>query len=239
MLLFYVRHGDPTYDKQDNLTPKGFEQVEALAKRFAVNGLDELYVSPMNRARQSVAPTELALGKTATVIDWLSEGYAWEHATICENGTTKWLYQNERCKKLFVTDEVNRLGNEWYKHPAFANDKYKQGVCEMRKYVTEFLHGLGYDYDSNRHLYVTGNVNDNRRIGVFAHEGIGMLFLSTLLEIPYPMFVSRFYVGHSAVTVIEFSPNKTEVIPHALQVSNDSHLYKEGLPTDYQNRVII
>lgn len=239
MLLFYVRHGDPTYDKQDNLTAKGFEQVNALAKRFAVNGLDELYVSPMNRARQSVAPTEQILGKSATVIDWLSEGYAWENTTICENGVTTWLYQNERCKKLFVTDEIYKLGNEWYRHPAFAEGNYQQGVVGMRNYVTEFLHGLGYDYDANKHVYTTSNVNDNRRIGIFAHEGVGMLFLSTVLDIPYPMFVSRFYNGHSGVTVIEFSPDKAEVIPHALQVSNDSHLYKEGLPTDYQNRVLI
>ena len=41
MLLFIVRHGDPIYNP-DSLTPKGHLQAQALAKRFAVNGLDEI-----------------------------------------------------------------------------------------------------------------------------------------------------------------------------------------------------
>ena len=39
------------------------------------------------------------------------------------------------------------------------------------------------------------------------------------------------------MTVIEFKSNNGFVVPQILQLSNDSHLYKDGLPTKYQNRI--
>ena len=42
MLLFYIRHGDPTYTP-DALTPLGERQAEALAKRLSLYGLNRIY----------------------------------------------------------------------------------------------------------------------------------------------------------------------------------------------------
>ena len=39
------------------------------------------------------------------------------------------------------------------------------------------------------------------------------------------------------MTVIEFREQDGVVIPRVLQLANDSHLYREGLPTKYQNRL--
>ena len=44
MLFFYVRHGDPIYNP-NQLTPLGKRQAEAVAKRLAMHGIDEIYVS--------------------------------------------------------------------------------------------------------------------------------------------------------------------------------------------------
>ncbi len=49
MLLYYIRHGDPIYDP-DSLTPLGERQEEALAKRIANYGIDQIYASTSNRA---------------------------------------------------------------------------------------------------------------------------------------------------------------------------------------------
>ena len=56
MLFFYVRHGDPIYDP-DSLTPLGHRQAEAVAKRLALYGLDEIYASTSNRAVLTATPT--------------------------------------------------------------------------------------------------------------------------------------------------------------------------------------
>ena len=49
MLLFSIRHGEPIYDP-DSLTPFGHRQAEAVAKRLALYGIDEIYASSSNRA---------------------------------------------------------------------------------------------------------------------------------------------------------------------------------------------
>ena len=54
MLLYYVRHGDPIYDP-NQLTELGKLQAAAVAKRLARYGVDEVYTSPSNRARQTAA----------------------------------------------------------------------------------------------------------------------------------------------------------------------------------------
>ena len=55
MILYYVRHGDPIYDP-NQLTPLGERQAEAVAKRLAVHGIDKIFASPSNRARQTAQP---------------------------------------------------------------------------------------------------------------------------------------------------------------------------------------
>lgn len=70
--------------------------------------------------------------------------------------------------------------------------------------------------------------NNEKRIALFAHEGFGMAFLSAVLDIPYSLFCTHFGLTHSGMSVVRFSGER-EVIPCLLQLSNDSHLYKEGL----------
>ena len=62
-----------------------------------------------------------------------------------------------------------------------------------------------------------------------------LTYLSLILDIPYPMFCTHFAVNHSCVTVIEFE-NKKTLQPRILSFSNDSYLYREGLP---QSLIII
>lgn len=56
MLLFYIRHGDPTYNP-DELTPLGKRQAEAAAKRLALYGIDRIFASTSNRAIQTAQPS--------------------------------------------------------------------------------------------------------------------------------------------------------------------------------------
>nr|MCR4945711.1 histidine phosphatase family protein [Lachnospiraceae bacterium] len=52
MILILVRHGDPDYQK-DCLTELGHEQAKATAKRLMEEGIEEIYASPLGRARQT------------------------------------------------------------------------------------------------------------------------------------------------------------------------------------------
>ena len=65
MLFFYIRHGDPIYDP-DSLTALGKRQAEAVARRLALYGIDEIYASTSTRAIQTATPTSEILKKIRT-----------------------------------------------------------------------------------------------------------------------------------------------------------------------------
>ena len=89
--LYLIRHGQASHRSSDEtLTPRGRvadpplddtgrEQAEVLSRRLLkMEPPAGLYVSPLRRARETVAPYELATGRAATVVDDLAEWYGGE-----------------------------------------------------------------------------------------------------------------------------------------------------------------
>ena len=102
--------------------------------------------------------------------------------------------------------------------------------------VDKLLLSHGYEHIRGTGRYKAIRPNDDR-IAIFAHEGIGTAFLSCLLDIPYPLFASHFGLSHSGMTVIEFKTQDFVSIPRMLTLSSDSHLYREGVDTNYNNPI--
>ena len=91
--LYLIRHGRASHrSAEETLTPRGrvadppldvtgLDQAESLGRRLLKMAPPTgLYVSPLARARQTIAPYERATGRVATVVDELAEWYggAWE-----------------------------------------------------------------------------------------------------------------------------------------------------------------
>ena len=72
MILYIVRHGDPNY-KDDCLTEAGRLQAEAVGKRIAASGINEIYSSPMGRAKETAEPAARLLGLDIKIEDWSHE----------------------------------------------------------------------------------------------------------------------------------------------------------------------
>lgn len=236
MLLFYIRHGDPVYDP-DSLTELGHKQAEALSERLALNDLDEIYCSTSVRARQTAEPTAKKLNLPVNLLDWCNESFVWNEFTVSNGQEKKWFYQDETVRKIMASRQIEKLGTKWYESDFFAKTNVKNSVERIAKETFAFLLSLGYDKSPDGNYYAANNPNE-KRIALFAHEGFGMAFLSALLNIPYPAFCSHFALEHSTMTVIRFEGTDF-VVPCVLQLSNDSHLYKSGLPTNYKNGIII
>ena len=236
MLLYYVRHGDPIYDP-DSLTPLGQEQAKALAKRLIVHGVDKVYSSPSNRARMTAQPLCDLLKKEINICPWADEALAAQDFMIIREDTGyNWSFFDPELVALFNSPEVFALGKKWYEHPAFDKYNFAKGVKRVNEAVDNFFLELGFRHDreNNRYEVVTPN---HSRVALFAHQGFGLAFLSWLLDIPYPLFCTHFDMSHSGMTVIEFATQNGYAIPKVLTLANDSHLYREGLPTNYQNRL--
>ena len=235
MLLYYVRHGDPIYNP-DSLTELGHDQAEALAKRLSILGFDKIYASSSNRARQTAEPTCRALGMEAEILDWCNEGYAWRDLRVTnECGNKCWAFQNHKTKLFLSSPEIRALGDKWYDHQFFEKTAFKSGIARIMNETDKFMESLGFIHDRENHCYTVANPQ-YERVALFAHQGFGLAFLSALCDIPYPEFCTRFDIGHTGVTVIRIAGSEGEqCIPKILQLSNDSHLYKEGISTKYHN----
>ncbi len=233
MLFFYIRHGDPIYEP-DSLTPLGEKQAEALSKRLASFGLDKIYCSTSNRALLTAKPTCEKLGVSPVLCDWAHETIAWNNFTYLDDGHKGWMFEHPSRMKLFAREDVLALGEKWYEHELFKDYNYKAELERIKKASDELFLSLGYEH-IGRGRYKVVRHNDER-VGFFAHQGFGLIFLSLLLNIPYSEFCMRFDLSHSSVTVIEFEEVDGLCIPRICSLSNDSHLYKEGLPTLYNER---
>jgi probable phosphoglycerate mutase len=234
MLFFLIRHGDPIYDP-DSLTPLGHRQAEALAKRFALYGLDEVYTSTSNRAMLTAKPTCEMLKLEAKMLDFANERYTWEDLTVeREDGKpgVTWLFYNRRTVSLFNSKKIRDLGDRWYEHPDLAPHDYKKGIDRVYNATDGFFAGLGYEHERYTGKYKITEPN-KKRVALFAHQGFGLVFLSCLLDIPYPMICTHFDICPTGMTVIDFQDFGGFAVPKVLTHSSDSHLYREGLPLVY------
>jgi len=236
MLLYLIRHGDPIYEP-DSLTELGQQQAQALAKRFAVHGLDHIYASTSNRAVQTAMPTARLLKKEITQLDWCHEDLAaHDFSFVKEDGKRIWGHAWLEAARVFASREMAELGSKWYTHPIFEGTNFHSGILRIQGHLNALLHNHGYDYDEETGLYRAVNPTEER-IAIFAHHGFGQGLLSCLLNIPYPMVCAHFGINHTGVTAIEFRTGREMIYPQMLTLSSDAHLYKEGLPTKYCNRI--
>ena len=231
MILYYIRHGHPIYDP-DSLTPLGERQAEALAKRLALYGVDRIYSSTSERAIQTAKPTCELLRKDMELLDFANENYPWESLT-CETG---WLFENHNFVYLMNSKEMRDLGDRWFDHPTLKKYNFEKEINRAYDAIDELFASFGYEHIRYSGKYAVKRSN-KERIALFAHQGFGLEFLSCLLDIPYPMMSTHFDICHTGMTVIEFSEFEGYTVPKILTLSSDSHLYREGLPTKYNDHL--
>ena len=227
MLLYFIRHGDPIYDP-DSLTDKGKLQAELLSERLSEFKIDKIYSSTSERALQTAMPTAKKLALNICKLDWCNEKYAGEEFSIQRKSGSVWMFEDEPTLKVFNKKEIRQLDDLWYEDSYFRQSGAKSGMLRINKQVDEWIKTFGYKHDRENHKYISVDRHPER-IALFAHGGFGMAFLSSLLDIPYPLFCLHFqYSVLSCMTVIDFSGNE-EICPKIVEYSNDSHLYKANL----------
>ena len=237
MLFFFIRHGDPTYDP-DKLTPLGHRQAEAIGRRLARYGLDEIYASSAVRARETAIPACELLKKEAVILDWAHENHAWDEMTLPDaNGNPTWNFVAPGMKEFYMSREIRDLGMRWYDHPFFdEGNTIRQGYLRIYKEAKDFFAAQGFVYDDEKGMY-KNTVNNEKRVALFAHHGFGTAFLSSVLEIPYPLVCEKMNFGHTGMTVIRFDTRDEYVVPQMLTMANDGHLLADNMPTGYNNKI--
>ena len=235
MLLYYIRHGDAIYHP-DSLSPLGERQAEALARRLARYGIDEIYSSTSDRAQLTAKPLQELLKKEAKLLDFCNEKYVWQEFTVDDASGKDWFFKKTPFKRLLADGDVARRTYKWYENDALKEHDFGKGVERVDRELDRLMSELGYEHDRDRHFYRCIRPND-QRIALFAHQGFFVSFLSSLLDIPYPYIANHFDTCNTGMTVIEFADEEGISVPKVLTLSNDSHIYREDLLTFYDNHL--
>ena len=197
MELLLLRHAQPLWiDKGlcvDNppLTELGFRQAALLGKRMARERLDNIYVSPLLRTRQTAEPILSELKRAEVIEPWLEEikSPIW-HGSPAERASKA--YEQER--GLPGRERWNGLD---------GGEPVKDFVARIHLGAEKFLaeHGV---HRLEHELPIWQIDNPGERIACVAHAGTNSTVICHLLGLsPTPWEWERFVLGHASITKLE------------------------------------
>lgn len=186
MKLIFIRHAEPDYEN-NTLTKKGFKEAGLLANYLKNNYFDEIYVSPLNRARltfEAIARKNKHIHKSKIEIKpWMEEFiYSWDF--LPTYFTKNNLFYD---KDNFLAQE--KLNNKEIK------DQYKEAIHEFDK----ILQNNGYKRENN---YYKVNEENEKTLLFVSHLGLGNVLIGHLLNIPYPLLCQVFFQAPSSLTIL-------------------------------------
>lgn len=196
MELLLIRHGQPAWTRDGRgvddpeLTELGHAQAVAVAERLAGVHVDHLFVSPLRRAHQTVAPVAEVLGMAPVQLDWLAE----ISAPVFE-GTPI-----EQVERVFAESRSRPLEQHWDGIPG------GESFTDFHLRVTTGLDGLLADLGAQpvRHEPRLWEVaRHDIRVVVVAHAGTNSVALGHLLGIaPVPWEWERFVSYHASISTV-------------------------------------
>ena len=228
MLLYIVRHGHPDYTT-DSLTDRGWLQAEAVGKRLAATGIDQVYASPMGRARQTAEPTCRLLDLPCHIEPWAHEvqDERWTDEPYGKP-TSVTMVQNTYYRE---NGGIDLPYNRAYEAVGFRRSGMKDAVAYIEEGGRDFLERLGYKEENGVYRILRANED---RVALFCHSIMARAWISTLLHIPIHMMWAGFHYTHTGVTVLEFRNNADGfTAPKCLCYSDMSHLYAHGPDMHY------
>lgn len=224
MLLYLIRHGEPDY-AADALTERGWEQARRVAERLAESGIDEIYASPMGRARQTAQPTAEKLGLPVLVEPWAYE-LAEEGATCFPDGVSKRI--SSLPPEYFQQPEFRRFdsGGALERIPALRNG----GLAARCRMLTDGFDGmlarLGYRRNASGSYDVIRS--NDRRAAFFCHVAMMRVLLAHAMNLPLHLLLAG-WVGHfTGVTILGFHGSRPSTSPVMLSYADIGHLYGKG-----------
>jgi broad specificity phosphatase PhoE len=223
MRLYLIRHADPDYPN-NTITAAGHLEAQALAMRLKLQGLDQIFTSPLGRAMETARYSAEALNLTPIVMPWTTE-LDWPGLEQEGLGnSTIWDIHGH---------EVHRTGTawtweNWCQNPPFHREEYQKGLRSLQVASDAFFSKLGYERTGGVYRVVQAH---RKKIAIFCHGGFGLTWLAYLLNIPLPLVWTGFFLPPSSVTTILFDERHALwATPRCLGVGDISHLYAAGLP---------
>ena len=140
MELLIIRHGDPDY-KIDSLTKKGWKEAEYLSEKLVKMDIQDFYVSPLGRARDTASCTLKKLNREAVVCPWLREfSPRINRPDVTEKKMISWDWLPQDWTK---NTEIYDYDNSW-KAPVFQEEDVKAEYDWVTENFDKLLKVHGY-----------------------------------------------------------------------------------------------
>lgn len=202
MEIVLIRHGEPDWEPggfavdDPELTPRGRAQAERAAEALARERFDALYVSPLRRAAETVAPICERLGLEARPASWMRE-LELPPMTGLATAEVRRFFEEARARDLEKWWE-GPPGGESFRH---FHERVTSGVegLLVGEHRMEIHQGAGH------RLWRIPEAE--RRVLLVAHEGTNALVISHLLGIdPVPWEWVRFSSAWAGISRLRTVP---------------------------------
>ncbi|WP_256760393.1 histidine phosphatase family protein [Cohnella sp. WQ 127256] len=217
MRILLIRHAEPDYPN-DTITAAGHLEAQALAGYLRQTGVDRIFSSPINRAIHTMKYTADSLGIVPVIQPWTRE-LNWMTTDEQGNPIAGWDIPGERVRAGRQSDHGIWLGAPYM--------EYADPFETLKRDSDEFLRRLGYVREDGRYRI---EMPHEETIAVFCHMGFGLTWLSHLLELPFPIVWSGFWLPPSSITTILFEERSEHwAVPRCIGLGQTAHLDKKGL----------
>lgn len=220
MRLILIRHGDPNYEL-DCLTELGQKQAKITAQRLLKEGIQEVYSSPMGRAKQTAQPFLDASGiKNMQILDFMKE---------IRYGLENDLYNQDYSPWVGVDRMANQgedLQNpNWRSLPLFKDNTATVDIDLVQAASDKWLESLGY---KRQGLYYKNMRDDDAQftLALFSHGGSSTALLSRIFNIPFPLLCASLHIPHTGITIIRFDRTPGKVSVPVVELMNDGNHLK-------------
>ncbi len=213
MNLYFIRHGDPDYET-DSLTEKGRNQAAKL--RDAIKGwkIDELYQSPLGRAKETASCIASNWATKPVTLDWLSELVWGKKDGNPYDCASPWMIID----KQIETEHGYSQGDSWKELEIMKNDRIVSDLEEHCKKFDSFLEEHGF-VRKNQLYYA--DKPDDKNIAFICHGGISSALIGHLLNIPFFQFNAHISLDCTSISKVCLSGEKGKYVTAKLCFIND------------------
>ncbi len=222
MRLIFIRHAEPDYE-HDSLTEKGWREAQLLAGRTRDWHVDDFYVSPLGRARDTASFTLRAQNKTAQTMDWLHEFQGQlpdgqGGARICwDLMPDLWTAQPELLQPV-----------GWENAPILQGTNVKAEYDRACAGLDTLLERYGY---FRRGGYYESRQASDACTVCFCHLGITCVLLSHMWNVSPFTLLHGLFLAPSSVTVLQTEERQPGIAYFRAQtIGSTSHLLAGGEP---------
>ncbi len=214
-----LRHGQPEWIRDGLcvvdplLTEQGFAQAEHLADALADEQFDELFVSPLVRARQTAAPLAKRQNREAVMVPWMQE---------CRE--PDWHGEPaEVAASAYKVEASLHHDERWGGLP--GGETMRDFTARIHRGLTAFLAERGIHQVAGSELPLWDVEAPGRRLVWVAHAGTNTVAISHLLGLrPVPWEWDRFRLGHASVSRLRTLAVGKHFIFSLTQLSGMEHL---------------